>query len=107
MWKLAGFSDRDETCIQTCRQSPPKNKTSRFNSNHRINMIPYELFSQRVENNMESFGIRKQRRNVTKQNTGLRKIRNIAHQGSKIRQAIKFGFLASDAPLRNFDCRRH
>ena len=68
-------------------QRGAEDKAARFNAGHRINQIPFRRRQQRldgVDSRVEV--VAQQRRDIAKQNTGLREVRYVSNESLQLRQ---------------------
>src|ERR1041384_7549790 len=77
--QLSRLAHRYETRTEVIRERRRKDETTRLDADHRVDLPPQKLETQRITRIAQSLGIFQQRRDVIKIDAGLGKVRHFAN----------------------------
>src|SRR6185503_644469 len=78
--QLAWLAHRHKPCPEVISERGRKDKSARFDSDYRINFLPFKLRRERVDRVAQSFRMLEQSGDVIKIDAGLGKVRHFADQ---------------------------
>src|ERR1043166_6202294 len=79
-WKLFWFANGDKTSAEVISERGCEDKSTRFDSDHRIDLLPFEFRCECVYSISQAFWMFQQRCNVVEVDAGFGKVRDFADE---------------------------